>query len=117
MSIFSWVFIKFTMRLINPNKKDKNIFEDCDKDEARDVRKQSKSDFLKLDDIFDEQNIVPPEIGIDFLLIFERKKLLTKTSETKWKLKKIRFYIKRVFRKILISPQSLNFHKISIPVA
>ena len=62
-------FIKFLMSLFNP-KKDKNIFEDCDKDEARDVRKQSKSDFLKLDDIFDEQNIVPPEIGIDILLIF-----------------------------------------------
>ena len=60
------------------SSKDKNIFEDCDRKEAQDVVKQTKSDFLKLDEIFDEQTIVPIEDQDQTDLAAERAKLKDK---------------------------------------
>lgn len=47
-----------------PNTKDAGIFEECDRMEAAEVKKQGKSDFLRLNDIFEETETQNDETDI-----------------------------------------------------
>ena len=70
--------IEKKLKIQYSTKKEKNIFEACDKDEAADVSSQGKSDFLVLDAIFDEQSIVLPESADQIDLALEKAKLKDK---------------------------------------